>query len=594
MCGITGIFDAAGQLASDDARALCERMTARIAHRGPDGEGFFSEGPATFGHRRLSIIDLEGGQQPMTSPSGRCVITFNGEIYNYEALRDELAAGGVPFNTHSDTEVIVALYERDGVAAFARLSGMFAFGIWDRERRCLVLARDHLGIKPLYLARDGRRLLFGSEIKAVRAGLPATPALDAQAVNAYFARQYVPGPRTIFEGIEALPAGTVLTVDAEGERRQTWWSLSPTTTSDLRGADAAAYVLELLDASVKRHLVSDVPVGVFLSGGIDSSLLLALASRHYGGPLDTFSVGFGDDERVTETRYARLVAERYASTHHEIHVSAADGLAVLPELMVQLDQPLADYAIVPTLIMSRFAAERLKVVLGGEGADELFGGYARYRNYAWADRLTGHKRLSAALPLPVRAPPLFRDEARARLLGDRFIPGSALDSEARLRHDFDSFRTAGAVNAALYADLRGWLVDDLLMKVDKMGMLASIEARVPYLDPALIAGVMALDGREKVGPRSTKRVLRRLAARLLPREILERPKQGFTVPVGAWLTGPLRARFEEVALTPGPADAWLSPKTIRPLWERHQARGDLGLKLWSILIFRWWTAAQII
>jgi asparagine synthase (glutamine-hydrolysing) len=592
MCGITGIFDPVGQLSGGDAQALCERMTARIAHRGPDGEGFFSEGPTTFGHRRLSIIDLEGGRQPMASPSGRCVITFNGEIYNYGALRDELAAEGVVFRTHSDTEVIVALYERDGIDAFARLSGMFAFGIWDRERRCLVLARDHLGIKPLYVARDGRRLLFASEIKAVRAGLPATPALDDQAVNAYFARQYVPGPRTIFEGIEALPAGTVLTVDAEGERRRSWWSLPPTAPSKLRGADAAAYVLELLDASVKRHLVSDVPVGVFLSGGIDSSLLLALASRHYDGPLDTFSVGFGDDERVTETRYARLVAERYASTHHEIHVSAADGLAVLPEIMAALDQPLADYAIVPTLIMSRFAGERLKVVLGGEGADELFGGYARYRNYAWADRLAGRGRLGAALPLPVRAPPLFRDEARARLLGDRYIRGAALDGEARLRNDFDAFRPAGAVNAALYADLRGWLVDDLLMKVDKMGMLASIEARVPYLDPALVAAVMSLDGREKVGPRSTKRVLRRAAATLLPSEILERPKQGFTVPVGRWLTGPLRARFEEVALTPGPADAWLAPKHHPPALGAPPSEGDLGLKLWSIFIFRWWAAAQ--
>lgn len=580
MCGIVGIYSAAGVPAKE---VELEGMLDTIRYRGPDGRGVSTEGPMGLGHVRLSIIDVEGGSQPMESATRRSVIAYNGEIYNFHELRQECLAKGFPFRTHSDTEVILAMYETQGLAGIERLSGMYAFGLWDRVAHKLVIARDSAGIKPIYTTQLGGRFVFASELKALLAALPTRPDLDPQAVNSYFTRQYVGAGRTIYQGIRALSPGTVLVVDSDGVREHRWWSLNPRQRETCTGAEAVGKVRANLESSVKRHLVSDVPVGVFLSGGIDSSLLLALASKHYEGRLATFSVGFGDDQRVTETEFARQVAAIYGSRHHEIHVSAAEGLQALDLIVKQLDQPFADYAIVPTYLMSRFAGEHVKVLLGGEGADELFGGYPRYKRRALLDALAPRPVLEPAKP-----PPLFDDRARSRLLGERALPAHQLESETQRKACRRRFAAAGRVNAELYMDLVGWLVDDLLLKVDNMGMLASVETRVPYLDPDLIRTVMAIEGNEKVSMTETKLLLRRVARDLLPSSIVDRRKQGFTVPVASWLTGPLRDRFEDLVFSDGPASDWLNLDEVARLWRRLPHDDGLGLPMWSVFVFSWW------
>ncbi|MCG8421604.1 MAG: asparagine synthase (glutamine-hydrolyzing) [Proteobacteria bacterium] len=590
MCGIAGILSLRG------ARPDLHRLTAMTAvqrHRGPDGEGHLCRGPVALGHRRLSIIDIARGAQPMSSVSGRTTVCYNGEIYNFPTLRSQLGRRGYRFRTRSDTEVILALYELEGQAGLARLEGMYAFALWDEPAQTLYLARDHAGIKPLYLAEDGDFLYFASEIKGVIAGLARRPDLDPVAVNCFFARQYIRGPETIYRGIEKLPTATIRSIDVRHNTRRDWTFWRPPTP--MPGAEAGLSTLdqasqqleEIVARAVSDHLLSDVPVGVFLSGGIDSSTILAFASKASTGQLSTFSVGFGDS-RVDEIEYARQVARRYGSDHHELRVSADDGLRVLPQLVDSLDQPLADYAIVPTFLMSRFARDRVKVVLGGEGADEVFGGYwGRYVPYAGIDRIP---LLARHLPLPTTRPALFLDTARRALLGERFIAAAELPAERALKGDLRRFRHAGAVNSALIADLRGWLVDDLLAKVDEMGMLASLEARVPFLDRRLIDFAGRMPGHFKVGitRHATKRVLRRMAQHHVPGQITGRKKHGFTVPVSSWLQSDLRNRFEELLYDSQVSRAWICPHYVRTLWQQHRGQKRLGLKLWSVLIFVWW------
>ena len=592
MCGIAGVLRFAAPadgLAGEQLfgqRALVEAMTRTLAHRGPDGSGAYADGPVALGHRRLSIIDLEGSPQPMTSVSGRTVVVYNGEIYNYRALRQELIAAGVPLATRGDTEVILALYEAHGVAGLERLRGMFAFALWDRAARRLLLARDPLGIKPLYVQAAPERLAFASEMKALALSGPAgAPALDPAALNSYFLRQYAGGAQTCRRGVERLPAGTVLEIAPDGSTRtHRPWS-APLAAPARSAREARDWLDHELSRAVRDHLESDVPVGVFLSGGLDSSLLVALARRHARTPLSTFSVGFGDAS-VDEVGYAQSIATQFGTEHRELRVTADEALADLPAIVRSLDQPLADYAIVPTYAMSRAAREHVKVVLGGEGADEVFGGYlGRYWPYV-ALELLGLDQLGLPLP-PLRAP-LFADCDRRRLLGDRFVPASALPYEAMLRSEIEAHRGDGAINAALHADLRGWLESDLLAKIDEMGMLASLETRVPYLDWDLVRRVAALPGSLKIGLRGTKWLLREVGARYLPREIAQRRKHGFTVPVGSWLLGPLRERFEDLALGSSAANAWLDRAETLRWWRRLEAGKPVGLKLWSILIFAWW------
>ena len=384
MCGIAGIFNWKNKTAT---RGQLEKMTAAIAHRGPDGDGIFLDGAIALGHRRLSIIDLESGTQPMQSANGRFVIVFNGEIYNYPPLRKSLLKQGYPFQTHSDTEVILALYELEGRQSFEKLSGMFAFALWDKEQQQLTLVRDRSGMKPLYFAQTNEGLVFASEIKAITAAFPQLKELDKTAVNFYFSRQYIGGETTIFKQIKKIKPAHIFEISNEGKtRQQAFWQLSPTTRSSDNFETAKEKTDQLLASAVRSHLISDVPVGVFLSGGLDSSTILSYAAAASDQPLQTFSVGFGEHKDYNETHFAKKLADQLGTTHHEIHVREKELLDTLPHIIKHLDQPLADYAVLPTYVMSRFASKHVKVVLSGEGADEVFGGYKRYHLHAFFDK----------------------------------------------------------------------------------------------------------------------------------------------------------------------------------------------------------------
>jgi asparagine synthase (glutamine-hydrolysing) len=561
-------------------------MGATIQHRGPDGDGSFEEGPVAFAHRRLSIIDIEGGAQPMESSTGKTVICYNGEVYNSPTLRDRLQGLGYEFRTRSDTEVILAAYEAWGVDGFAELHGMYAFALYDRAERAVFLVRDPMGIKPLYVCERNGTVFFASEIKAIRSAVQGL-SLNGAAVNAFFLRQYIGGPQTIFDEVFSVEPGTYRRLQWTGEGDRSvegfFYEMPVKRPQPISLSDASEALDRELHRAVEDHMLSDVPVGLFLSGGLDSSLLLALASDVTTEPLSTFSVGFGD-AHVDETEHARFVAESLGAKHHELRVAAEEGLSVLPHIVAHMDQPLADYALVPTYVMSRFAAEHVKVVLGGEGADELFGGY---RNRYLPQLLTSPLGPLLA-PRNVYGPLLFMERTRRKLLGACYTPARLLPSEQRLRRDLRRFRRAGTINAALHADLHNWLVDDLLMKVDKMGMLASLEARVPYLDRGVVEMVSAWPANVKLDFCSTKRVVRKLVARRFPDSIAKRRKQGFTVPVGRWFREGLRAEFEARVFGGGPCDEWLRRSTVEALWREHQSGRNRSLMLWSIFIFSWW------
>ncbi|MCZ6595301.1 MAG: asparagine synthase (glutamine-hydrolyzing) [Bacteroidetes bacterium] len=587
MCGIAGIYSIKGP---DPQREEIERMTQALAHRGPDGQGFFLEGPIAFGHRRLSIIDLESGKQPMESTSARTIVSYNGEIYNYRELRKDLISDGYRFETKSDTEVILALYEKYGMKFLQFLSGMFAIALWDRQTKKLIMVRDRIGIKPLYICRYNGRIYFASEIKSIRAAVPNLNKLNLHAVNSYFTRQYIGGRETIFESIEKLPPAMSLEISQDKCIERKYWQPEPHHGNGLSLSAAAKKLDELFDRSVKGHLVSDVPVGIFLSGGVDSSCLLAFGAQNSSEPLDTFSVGFGESSKYNEIEYARVLAKKYNTRHHEIHVTPSEVLDILPFIIKELDEPLADYAILPTYIMSRFAAERVKVVLSGEGADELFGGYKRYRFYAMRDRLPLKRIFNCKAPV---GPFLFKERNRKCLLKN-FVECQYLKAEVKSLEDRLFFQSAGYLNSMLYTDIKNWLVDDLLMKVDKMCMLASLEARVPYLDQNVVEFLLSLSGNLKVGLREKKRLLKAVAMSYIPLEIIQRPKHGFTVPVGEWLKGPLKKTFEEIVFDNSKISDWINLSYVGRLMQDHlQGKKKLGLRLWSIFIFSWWAEQNL-
>jgi len=583
MCGIAGIFSFRN--ASPD-RDDIRKMTRALAHRGPDGDGIFIEGPVALGHRRLSIIDLEGGAQPMESTNKISVISYNGEVYNFPELRKQLSAQGYRFQTHSDTEVILALYEQHGRGCLDYLGGMFAFTLWDRREQTLLLARDRIGVKPLYYSVQKEGVYFASEIKAIRAVL-GNNALDQNAVNSYFSRQYIGGDGTIFQEIKKVLPGTMLLISGKGISPETWWQPTPKRCSFSQNTAQNELDSSLNDA-VASHLISDVPVGIFLSGGLDSGCLLAYAAQNNGKALHTFSVGFGEDSPLNETVFARKLAGQFGTIHHEIQVTADEMLQSLPGIIDRLDAPLADYAIIPTYVMSKFAAEHVKVVLSGEGADELFGGYKRYHLYALFDRIAKTGLTGNLWKYRLPGPSLFRDGERRQLLGDGFAEMRRLPSEQKMRADKAAFFPAGHLNSMLFTDIRNYLVDDLLMKVDKMGMLASLEARVPYLDHRLLEFVLSLDGTYKTGLTARKILLKKVAARRLPMEIWQRPKHGFTVPVSDWLKGPLKQRFAEVVFEKSAHGGWINRAFVEKLLKRHQRDDKMGFKLWSIFIFCLW------
>ncbi len=607
MCGICGIVSANGP--ADPERLA--RMSSKLVHRGPDSNGTFVEGPAALAARRLAIIDLATGDQPIANEDESVHVVQNGELYNYRELRAELERAGHRFRTHGDTEVLVHLYEQEGPAFARRLRGMFAVALWDSKLRRLVLARDRFGIKPLYYRTEAAGLEFASELRSLPRG-----EVDLDALEAFLTFNSIPAPLTIFREARKLPPGHVLVWEDGAARIERYARPSPVSVDELREDDEAELIEELrarLRDSVRAHLIADVPVGVLLSGGIDSAALAALAAEESDEPVRTFSIGF-EERSFDELADARLVAERYDTRHREL-VLRPDAALLLPALADAFDEPFADSSALPTYLVSQLAAQDVKVALSGEGGDELFGGYYTYVADLLAER-TGHLA-GLARPLVERLP---SSTARASLdyKAKRFTRGAHLpplerhhawkeifspDARAELtgrRHDFDPVdlyreRFADTEGAELLARLQDvdfgiYLVDDLLVKTDRASMAHSLEARVPFLDPAVEAFAHALPRRHRVRGLRKKVLLRKAVAPLVPERIVRGKKRGFSIPAAAWLRGELEpfARDTLGAETLH-RQGFFRPEAVRRLIDRHVAgEEDFSRQLWGLLAFTLW------
>jgi asparagine synthase (glutamine-hydrolysing) len=586
-------------------------MSAKLVHRGPDSDGTFADGPAALAARRLAIIDLKTGDQPISNEDGTVHVVQNGELYNYRELRAELERGGHRFRTHGDTEVLVHLYERDGLAFAHRLRGMFAVALWDVTLRRLVLARDRYGIKPLYYRADGDGLEFASELRALPRG-----EIDLDALEAFLAFNSIPAPLTIFREARKLPPGHLLVWEGGEVRLERYARPAPAPAEELREDDEAELIEELrarLRDSVRAHLVSDVPVGVLLSGGVDSSALAALAAQETPEPVRTFSIGF-EERSFDELADARLVAERYSTRHREL-VLRPDAALLLPALADAFDEPFADSSALPTYLVSRLAAQDVKVALSGEGGDELFGGYHTYVADLLALRAGGLARLARPfvelLPTSTarasfdykakrfvrgaQLPPLerhhawkeiFSPDARAELTGRR----SGFDPVDLYRARFAETEGAELLARLQDVDLGIYLVDDLLVKTDRASMAHSLEARVPFLDPAVTNLALALPTRHRVRGLRTKVLLRKAVAPLVPERIVRGKKRGFSIPAAAWLRGDLepfaRGMLSAETLK---RQGFFRPEAVTALIDRHVAgTEDLSRQLWGLLAFTLW------
>ncbi|HEU4942946.1 MAG TPA: asparagine synthase (glutamine-hydrolyzing) [Gaiellaceae bacterium] len=607
MCGICGLASRSGPVDPGRLRA----MSATLVHRGPDSDGELLDGPVGLAARRLSIIDLEHGDQPIGNEDGTVQVVQNGEIYNHRELRAELERAGHRFSTRCDTEVLVHLYEELGEGFAERLRGMFAVAIWDSPRRRLVVARDRFGIKPLYYREDGGELAFASELRALPRG-----EVDADALEAFLAFNSVPAPYSIFRGTRKLPAGHLLVWEDGTTRIERYARPAPVRASEARDEDAAELAEELrarLRDSVRAHLIADVPVGVLLSGGVDSSLLAALAAQESDEAVHTFSIGF-EERSFDELGDARSVAAMYGTRHEEL-VLRPDAALLLPRLAEAFDEPFADSSALPTYLVSELAARHVKVALSGEGGDELFGGYYTYAADLLALRVG---RLAPAIrPLVERLPsssrkasfdykakrfvraanlpPLERHHAWKEIFSADLraeLQGRRVDSDPvdLLRTRFAETEGAELLARLQDVDLGTYLVDDLLVKTDRASMAHSLEARVPYLDPVVAGLALALPRRHKVRGLRKKVLLRRAAAPLLPRRIVYGRKRGFSIPAAAWLRGELEPFAREV-LAPETLrrQGFFEPQPVTRLIERHvSGEEDVSRQLWGLLAFTLW------
>jgi asparagine synthase (glutamine-hydrolysing) len=612
MCGIAGLYHfAAG---SDGARDQVAAMTDRLTHRGPDDRGEYVDpaGRVALGHTRLSIIDPAGGRQPMAGSHGWLRLVFNGEIYNHRKLREQL--GDRPFRTSSDAEAILGVYERFGVEGIERLAGMFAFALWDGVHRRVILARDRLGIKPLYYAVRGGTLFFASEVQALLATGRVGADLDPAAVRQYLELRAVPAPRTLFRHVRKLEPGHVLVCDrlGPGSPRPFWNLETPRTVACRDDTDAVEQVGTRLERSVRAHMLSDVPVGALLSGGLDSSLIVAAMSRCTDAPIHTFHVG-SPEAGYDEFEYARHVARRFSTRHHEHVLTADDLVRFLPALVADFADPVADPAAIPLFFISRVAREQgIKVLLSGEGSDEIFAGYPAYQRYLlpgapWA-RLRRWPRTLART---------WRRERRLRrLVGDRLRPGrarrafypghAALDDPALLdavlvpgvrdaagllEETHEIARRAGMdrLQTMLYIDLKTRIPEDLLCRTDRMTMANGVEARVPFLDHELVEHGLWLPSHFKIRGGVSKYVIKRLAERVFPADFVHRRKMGFPTPVRRWLSAGLRDVFRGGLLGIQEEPAVFDRQVLARLVAAHAAGADdVGLLLWRIWFFKLW------
>ncbi len=615
MCGICGklVFDRGAVV----SRSLVKAMADTIQHRGPDDEGYYVSGQIGLGFRRLSIIDLSSGHQPISNETGEIWIVFNGEIYNYQELRRELLARGHIFKTKTDTEVIVHLYEEYGPACVEKLRGMFAFAIWDGREKVLFLVRDRVGIKPLYYRLTDHSLVFASEIKALLADPEVKPEIQPSMIDRFLTFHFLPGEETLFRNIQKLAPGSYMVVRGNQQVIRRYWDLhfSPSMLS-LR--DAEAQLSDLLDDAVRLHMRSDVPVGFLLSGGFDSTVLLSIAAGMTDRPISSFTVGFSELGIADERPYAKLAAKRFGTEHHEMTLSATDFESFLPKYVWYMEEPVCEPPAIAMYYVSRLAKRSVKVLISGEGGDEAFAGYSRYRNLLWLERLKSVSKplngvLSAGLSTLNR---LLRSEnvgKYAPLVGIPFESYYHSGASAPFRFfnqlyskDFarcvnkegsasvvKKYLGNGAVNdrvnKMLYVDTKTWLVDDLLLKADKMTMANSIELRVPFLDHRLLEFAASLPGKYKIRGLTTKFIAKKVFGSRIPREIVQRKKVGFPVPYDFWLRKDLRGWLRDILLDRRTlARGYFDKRCIERLISEDLRRGGYSKELFSLAVLEMW------
>ncbi len=633
MCGIAGVINYYEK--RNVSKRLVQSMVSVIEHRGPDDVGFYVKGNAGLGIRRLSVIDVEQGHQPIGNEDNTIWIVYNGEIYNYKELRQELEKKRHKFKTNSDTEVIVHLYEEMGRELVTRLNGMFAFALWDSKRRTLLLGRDRAGIKPLfyYIGRD--KLVFGSEIKALLQDPSIPRELNFQALHSYLSLLYVPAPLTIFNGIKKLPPAHILEyVDGEVSIRQYWSVPYQVTETQKTGSKPralnsktvkhyASEIRERLQTSVRRRLISDVPLGVFLSGGLDSSAIVALMAQSTNIQVKTFSIGFRDSGYYDERQYAHKVVNLFNTKHHEDEVEPK-ALEMLPLLIKYFDEPFGDSSAIPTYYLAKLARQHVTVCLSGTGGDELFAGYRRYlledllRRYQRAPKLLQWliRKFSERLPVSrtsaikeyflllkrflacqetslmlrhVNMMTCFSEDAKT-LLYDEGFPGNLIDASEAITRYYKKTEHFDDLTRILWADFHTYLPDDLLVKEDRMTMAVSLEGRVPYLDHEFVEFVASLPSKLKVHKLTTKYILKEAMRPLLPASIIDRRKHGFAVPIGEWFKSELKTYATEVFQDKTTAQrGFFNIEYIQSLLDEHQnGIQDYSSHLWALLIFELW------
>lgn len=619
MCGLCGLFNVGTN--EPVGEPLLKAMADTIAHRGPDAEGFFTAGSVGLAHRRLSIIDLAGGAQPMASGDQSVVVVFNGEIYNFPELKRQLEEKGYTFKTKSDTEVIVYLYQEVGVQCFEQLRGMFAIAIWDARKRQVVLARDRVGKKPLFYYYDGKRCAFGSEMKTILEVPGIRREIDLEAFSDYFSLLYVPAPKSIYKHIRKVQPGHYAVISEQGFREVPYWDLTFGHVEERSEQEWVEQLLDLYRESVKIRLMSDVPLGAFLSGGVDSSSVVALMSEVMGEPVITSSIGF-KEKAFDELEYARLIARQFKTKHHE-EVVEPDAAAILSRLVWHYDEPFADSSAIPTYYVSKMAREHVTVALSGDGGDEFFAGYRRYkldaRENAIRKLIPGPLRrglfgpLASLYPKADWAPRIFRGKATFESLACSHIEGyfrsvSACRPEAKqmllhpdvqrqlhgyetvdlFRMYYDKAGTTDPLSRIQYVDIKTYLPDDILAKVDRASMANSLEVRAPLLDHRLIELTARMPSSLKLKGAMGKYILKKSFEPLLPQEILYRPKMGFGVPIGGWLRKEMRP-MAEAQLLEGDSNGMLDKRGVARLWNEHQSGlRDRSTELWTLLMFRLW------
>jgi asparagine synthase (glutamine-hydrolysing) len=606
MCGFLAILDPNGFSGREEP---FRRALDRMSHRGPDGSGTHFDGPVALGHRRLSIIDLEGGRQPMSRRSGELSVVFNGEIYNFAEIRDELAAKGHRFETHSDTEVILAAYEEWGPDCVRKFIGMFAFALWDAPKRRFWVVRDRLGIKPLYWVQKGGVFACASEIgPLIEFGL-VQPEMNERALDSFFTLGYVPAPETMFAGVRKLEPGWFLIVENGTLSHTEYWDFAGIEPEPLTEKEARDRIAPLLEDAVRRCLVSDVPLGAFLSGGLDSSLVVALMDRCGIDPVNTFTAGFSGEGEITEEGYARMVAARFRCRHYVHDQKPGNFLESIDTLVRHTEEPLVEPSGIPLMALAQLARPRSTVLLSGEGSDEVFGGYGLYRRMLTVERW--HRRLPFAPPaLPgfvrglagdnavkywdwLRQPLAERYRGTSAVLTDglrdflytpdfRESAGGYLDDSFG-RHFAKTATHQDPLSRIMYADTKTWLVDDLLLKADKMTMAASVELRVPFLDHRLVEMAASIPASLKIHGREGKWLLKRAFEDSLPREVVWRSKMGFPVPVKKWFGESLKPVLRERLLATG-ALPWLRREAVADLIENDRARTESRSRLIMTLV----------